>query len=262
MIPIGAHVNTADPIAEAAARRADLVQVFLSNPQSWKAPNPRTDVDELLASGLPIYVHAPYIMNLASPNNRVRIPSRKTLAQTVEVAAAIGAKGVVVHGGHVGEDEEPAAGFLRWRKALESFEVAVPILVENTAGGGNAVVRELANYGALWEALDGFPVGVCLDTCHAWAAGEDLDGAVDLLVGLVGGIDLVHCNDSRDPFGSRRDRHANLGQGHIPPELIVGAVRAAGAPVVVETPGDAAAQAADIAWLRERLGTSAGPQAT
>jgi deoxyribonuclease-4 len=250
---IGAHVNPRHPLDEAAERGADAVQVFLSNPQSWKAPIPREDAAELLASDVAIYVHAPYLMNLASPNNRVRIPSRKTLAQTVEAAAAVGARGVIVHGGSVGDDEDVAVGFERWRKALESFDLSVPILVENTAGSGNSVMQDLNHYGPLWDEIGGFDVGVCLDTCHTWASGADLSTAVDLITGLVGGVALVHCNDSKDEAGSNRDRHENLGSGQIPADLLVGVVRAAGAPAIVETPGDAADHAADIAWLRERL---------
>jgi deoxyribonuclease-4 len=101
---IGAHTGNEEPLAESAARGADLVQLFLSNPQSWKKPAPRADAEELRASGLPIYVHAPYLMNLASPNNRIRIPSRKTLADAADAAASIGAAGLIVHGGHVGDD--------------------------------------------------------------------------------------------------------------------------------------------------------------
>ncbi len=250
---IGAHVGAQDPLGEARSRNADVVQMFISNPQSYKKPVPRDDADELIASGLPIYVHAPYIMNPVSPNNRIRIPSRKTLAQTVEAAEAIGARGVIVHGGHVGDDEDIAVGFERWRKALDTFESSVPVLVENTAGGGHAVVRELDNYGPLWEEIGGYNVGVCLDTCHAWAAGEDLATAVERIVAATGKIDLVHCNDSRDPHDSRRDRHANLGHGEIPEELIVSVVSAANAPVVVETPSDDDGQKRDIAWLRERV---------
>jgi deoxyribonuclease-4 len=250
---IGAHTSPKDPIAEAASRNADLVQIFIANPQSWKKPVPREDAAALKASGLPIYVHAPYIMNPVSPNNRIRIPSRKTMAQIVEASEAIGARGVIVHGGHVGDDEDIAVGFERWRKALETFESPVPVLIENTAGGGHAVARELDNYGALWEEIGDFNVGVCLDTCHAWAAGEDLATAVERVRAATGKIDLVHCNDSRDPHDSRRDRHANLGKGMIPEELIVGVVKAADAPVVVETPNDDDGQKNDIAWLRERV---------
>lgn len=250
---IGAHVPAADPLAEAEARSAEIVQIFVSNPQSWKKPVPRADAEELRDSDVDIYVHAPYVLNLASPNNRVRIPSRTMLAQTVEAAALIGATGVIVHGGSVGADEDVDVGFERWFKALDSFDVAVPVLVENTAGSGNTVMQNLDNYGPLWAAIGDFNVGVCLDTCHAWAAGADLTEAVERITQYTGGIALVHGNDSRDPFDSHRDRHANLGNGEIPEELLVGVIREADAPVVVETPGEAEDQAADIAWLRERL---------
>ncbi|MGI9608684.1 MAG: TIM barrel protein, partial [Acidimicrobiia bacterium] len=140
------------------------------------------------------------------------------------------------------------------RKLLDTFESPVPLLIENTAGGGNAIARDLDNYGPLWDEIGDYNVGVCLDTCHAWAAGEDLITAVDRLKELTGRLDLVHCNDSRDPHNSRRDRHANLGSGEVPEELLVAVVVAAQVPVVVETPDDDGTQhAADIAWLRERV---------
>ena len=98
---IGSHISPQDPLATAAAENADVVQIFLGNPQSWKAPTPREDAAELKAAALPIYVHAPYLINVASANNRVRIPSRKILQQTCDAAAQIGAAAVIVHGGHV-----------------------------------------------------------------------------------------------------------------------------------------------------------------
>lgn len=250
---IGAHVSPQKPIEEANARGAGAVQIFLSNPQQWKAPLPRDDAEELKASDIEIYVHAPYLMNLASPNNRVRIPSRKTLSSTVEAASAIGARGVIVHGGSVGEDEDVAIGYERWRKALDSFEVTVPILVENTAGSGNSVMHDLEHYGPLWDEIGSFDVGVCLDTCHTWASGADMGSAVDLVIGLTGGVALVHCNDSKDEAGSNRDRHENLGEGQIPEDVLIGVVRDAKAPVILETPGDTDNHIADMAWLRSRL---------
>jgi deoxyribonuclease-4 len=105
----------------------------------------------------------------------------------------------------------------------------------------------------LWDAVGEFGVGFCLDTCHAFAAGEDLVDVVDRAKAITGRIDLVHLNDSRDGFGSARDRHANIGQGTIAPEVLAAVCSAAGAPVVVETPAEG--QAADIAFLRERLGS-------
>lgn len=250
---LGAHVSSKHPLKEAAVRSADAVQIFMSSPQQWKAPIPRDDADDLMAAPIDFYVHSPYLVNLASPNNKVRIPSRKILAQTVAAAASIGAKGVVVHGGSVGADEDVSVGFERWRKAMDSFEVTVPVLVENTAGKGNTVMQDLNNYGPLWEAIGDYNVGVCLDTCHTWAAGADMETAVELVAGFTGGIALVHANDSRDEAGSHRDRHANFGEGLIPGDLLLGMIRAADAPVIVETPGDAERQTPDITYLRTHL---------
>ncbi|MFL6076107.1 MAG: deoxyribonuclease IV [Mycobacteriales bacterium] len=250
---MGAHVPPEDPLAEAAARGADLVQFFLGDPQGWQTPEPRPDADLLRAAGVDLYIHAPYRLNVASTNNRIRIPSRKLLEDQARAAGAIGAKGLIVHGGHVLKSDDPAVGYQNWRKTLERTEFDVPLLIENTAGGDNAMARTLESIGRLWEALDGFDVGFVLDTCHAHAAGIDLIDVVDRVKAITGRIDLVHCNDSRDPFGSSRDRHTSLGRGEIDPELLVGVVRAANAPVVVETPGGAAEHAADLAFLRERL---------
>jgi deoxyribonuclease IV len=252
-LAIGAHVGNVDPIAEAASRKADLVQFFASNPQSWKKPQPRSDAESLRTAGFPIYLHAPYLVNVVSPNNRIRIPSRKILADTCTAAEEIGATAVIVHGGHVEEDEEVDAGFARWRKALDTRESVVPLLIENTAGGGNAVARQVEVIERLWAEIGDLGVGFCLDTCHFWSAGEPLETLVERVKAATGRIDLVHCNDSRDPSGSGRDRHTNLGSGQIPPDLLVAVVTAAAAPVVIETPDDAAGQAADIEWLRTRL---------
>ena len=253
VLAIGAHVPPGDPLAEAGARKADCVQIFLSNPQGWKAPTPRADADALNASSVPIYVHAPYIINVASANNRIRIPSRKNLEQTFAGAEAIGAAAVIVHGGHVAEPGDVENGFARWRKCLEQLETTVPLYIENTAGGDHAMSRRIDTIARLWEALDGIDVGFCLDTCHAHAAGEELVDCVDRVLAATGRIDLVQLNDSKDDAGSGRDRHENLGKGKIKPELLVEVVRAAGAPVICETPGEAADHAADIAWIRERI---------
>ncbi len=253
MITLGAHVPSADPLAEAEARGVGAVQLFLGNPQSWKKPPPRTDASELRGSGIDIYVHAPYLVNVVNRNNRVRIPSRKILANTVEGAEQIGAAGVIVHGGHVTKDERVDNGFPRWRKALETLETDIPILIENTASGDNAQARRLDHLARLWDVIGDLGPGFCLDTCHAWAGGEPLEGLVERVLEATGRIDLVHLNDSRDRFDARRDRHANLGRGHIPGQLLVEVVKEAGAPLIIETPGDAEQHRADLAWLQDRL---------
>ncbi len=251
---IGAHVPSATPLEDAAARGADVVQIFLSNPQSWKPPNPREDAVALTESAIGIYVHAPYLINVVSPNNRVRIPSRTSLQATCDAASAIGARAVIVHGGHLTDDTEPLGeGLTRWRKALESIESTVPILIENTAGGDRAMARRFDILEQLWGEIGDLGPGFCLDTCHAWAGGEPLDEIVERTVAITGAIDLIHFNDSRDEFDSHRDRHANLGEGLIPVDQLIAVLRSAPAPVVVETPGGAEEQGDDIAWLRAHL---------
>ncbi len=253
MTKVGAHTPNADPLGEAAVREADLVQIFLSNPQSWKKPLPRDDAPELRSSPVDIYVHAPYLINVCSENNRVRIPSRKILQDTCDAAAEVGAVAVVVHGGHVTGDDPQEEGLVRWRKALQTLDTEVKVLIENTAGGDKALARRVDWIRRLWENIGEFDIGFVLDTCHAWAGGEPFDELVENLVAATGGIDLVHANDSKDGFDSRRDRHTNLGTGKIPPGDLARVIREAGAPVVVETPGGAEAQAADIAWVRAVL---------
>jgi deoxyribonuclease-4 len=252
---IGAHVDPADPLGAALARGADAVQFFLTDPQGYKSPKPRADAEALRASEVDIYIHAPYIVNVASPNNRIRIPSRKLLMAHARAAAEVGAKGLIVHGGHVGDGADLALGFDNWRKAFEYAEkdggLPLPILIENTAGGDNAIARRFDNLARLWEAVGPFGAGFCLDTCHAYAGGEDLVGIVDRVKSITGRIDLIHANDSKGEFDSGQDRHDNLGNGKIDPDLVVAAIRAAGAPAVVETPGGVDGQAADIVLLRK-----------
>lgn len=250
---VGAHTPSGRPLDEAAARNADLVQVFLSNPQGWKRPDPRPDAEELRAATLPIYVHAPYLINVCADNNRVRIPSRKILQETCDAASDIGAVAVVVHGGHVTGDGPQEEGLTRWRKALEALDTTIQVLIENTAGGEKAVARRVDWVERLWEEVGGFGVGYVLDTCHAWAGGEPFDELVERTLAATGRIDLVHANDSKDPFDSRRDRHEQLGAGQIPANDLARVIAAANAPVVVETPGGAAEQAADISWVRAIL---------
>jgi deoxyribonuclease-4 len=258
---IGAHVDSADPLAEAAARSAEVVQFFLADPQGWKKPKPHPEGAALRAAAeageVELFVHAPYVLNVASTNNRIRIPSRSLLTAHAEAAASIGATGLIVHGGHVTKSDDPDVGFDNWRKlfaqAAEKGGFPVRILIENTAGGDCAIARRFDRLARLWDAIGEYDPGFCLDTCHAHAGGEELLGIVDRVKAITGRIDLVHANDSRDGFDSGADRHANFGTGQIDPELILAVVAAAGAPVVCETPGGAGEQSSDIAFLRDHL---------
>ncbi len=253
---VGAHVAPERPLAEGEAIGADCVQIFLSDPQGWKKPPPREDAAELKKSPVPLYVHAPYLINVCSPRNNVRYGSRKILQQTCDAAAEVGAAAVIVHAGHA--DDDIGEGVGRWLRTLEMLTSDVPVYIENTAGGDNAVARRFDALARLWEAVSkadaNAEIGFCLDTCHAHAAGEDLSDAVERVLKIVGKIDLLHANDSRDPPGTGADRHANLGKGEIGADVLREMIKAAGPPVVVETPGGAKEMRADIAFVREALG--------
>jgi deoxyribonuclease-4 len=248
---IGAHIGKGtdpDGLGLAAKERdADVVQLFLGDPQSWKAPT----ITEV-SLDIPFFVHSPYVVNVASANNKIRIPSRKILDQHAKAAAGLGAQGLIVHGGHITANDAPTLGLENWVKTFERMERPLPVLIENTAGGDHALARRLDAIARLWDAVGHFDnVGFCLDTCHAFAGGEELVGIVDRVLAITGRIDLVHCNNSRDSFDSGADRHANLESGTIDADVLVAVVQAAGCPVVVETPSEG--QADDIALLKSKL---------
>jgi deoxyribonuclease IV len=254
-LAVGAHIDGDRPLEAAKALGADCVQLFLSDPQGWEKPPPRADADQLRSSALPIYVHAPYLINVCSPKSNIRYGSRKILQQTCDAAADVSATAVIVHPGHAEDGVEAGVG--RWDRTLQMLNAEVPVYLENTAGGDNAVARRFDALALLWEAVSAsdtdVPIGFCFDTCHAHAAGEDLDTAIDRVKAIVGTIDLVHANDSRDPPGTGADRHANLGSGTIDPDVLRAMIGAAGAPVVCETPGGLDDMRADLAFVREAL---------
>src|SRR6201999_642877 len=235
MMRIGGHFHSDHPLDAAVASGAKVAQFFLGDPQGWKGPvipggDPGALRDAYAAADVDVYIHAPYVINVASANNRIRIPSRKLLGQHLKAAAAIGARGLIVHGGHVTADGDPAAGGANWVKAVQQLERPLPLLIENTAGGAGAMARSLDAIARLWDGISeaaaadaGGPgeVGFCLDTCHANSAGIELADAVDRVKAVTGRIDLVHCNNSRDEFGSGADRHANFEAGTIDPQALL-----------------------------------------
>ena len=265
---LGAAVDDPDPIAAALARGADAIQFFLGDPQSWKNPEcaypegPAALRSAAEAAGVRLYIHAPYVINVATTNNKIRIPSRALLKKTAELAGECGAAGVIVHGGHVQEGDDPSTGFANWGKALTQLESPVPVLIENTAGGGRAIARRLDSISRLFEVAATYNAGFCLDTCHAHAGGLNMATLVSDILTATGRIDLIHANGSRDEANSGRDRHANFAPelsalNQLDGAMIVEIIRQANSPAVVETPGDEFAQAADIAFLRAKLEASA-----
>jgi deoxyribonuclease-4 len=253
---VGAHVAPDQPLKIAESLGADCVQIFLSDPQSFKKPPPRKDADELRASKIAVYIHAPYLINVCSPKNNIRFGSRKILQETCDAATAVGAAAVIVHGGHA--DDDVNEGFGRWVRTLEILKSEVPVFIENTPGGKNAVAKRFDDLARLWEAIGkkppSYPIGVCFDTCHAHAAGEELGDAVERVIAVTGKIDLVHANDSKDEAGRGRDRHTNLGQGNIDPDTLRHMIKVAEAPVICETPGSMEDLEADLAFVRAAIG--------
>lgn len=253
-VHVGARHDDADPLGEASASGADAVQLFLADPQDWKQPRPHPRAEQIRGTELTVFVHAPYTINVASTNNRIRIPSRKLLAAHAAMAADLGAAGLIVHGGHVSSVEEETAGIDNWRKTFarqaDVGGFALPVLIENTAGGNHAMARRLDAIARLWDAVGEFGAGFTLDTCHAWAGGLDLATVVDDVRAITGRIDLVHFNNSRDEVDSGRDRHAGLLDGTIETGVLAGVARAAGAPLVLETPGAVPERSAGITALR------------
>jgi deoxyribonuclease-4 len=251
---------------------AEAIQVFASNPRGWAQPRPTPAADAAFATRcadarIPVFVHAPYLVNLASPTPVTRERSAGAVRHSLERAARLGARGVVIHAGAAVDAAHRDAGLAALRELtmpiLDSLGDDDPVLlVEPTAGGGQPIAATIEDLEPLFDRLDTHPrLGVCLDTCHAFAAGHDLSRpggvrqALNALVRAVGRgrLGLVHANDSKDPLGSKRDRHASIGTGAIGEEPFAELFRhpaTRGVPVVIETPGDIAAHQRDIARLK------------
>ncbi|SCL16178.1 Endonuclease IV [Micromonospora nigra] len=277
--PVGAHTPTGGGLARAAlpyldAAGAEVVQVYVSNSRGWALPegDPAQDAlfrDGCAHRGLPVFVHASLLVNVGSPTAATVERSVATLAHALRRGAAIGARGVVFHAGSSVDAGHAEAAVRQVRETLlpllDSAAAAggPMLLVEPSAGGGRSLASRVEQLGPYLDAVDRHPwLGVCFDTCHAWAAGHDLaaeggmTATLDTLVATVGAdrLRLVHANDSKDLCGSTRDRHENVGKGFIGEPAfaeLMAHPATAGVPVVVETPTERhEGHAADIATLR------------
>lgn len=279
---IGAHVPTAGGLARTALPYADrvgaeCVQVFVSNPRGWAISAGDPDQDEAFVTGcqqrqLAVYVHASLLVNLGSPTPATVTRSVASLGHALTRGAAIGARAVVFHAGSAVSADHHQVALRQMATALRPLlDVSASgggprLLVEPSAGGGRPLAATVQALGPYLEAVDGHPwLGVCLDTCHAWAAGHDvatpggMTATVDALVAAVGAerFALVHANDSKDGQGSLRDRHEAVGEGQIGmggfAELLAHPATS-DVPFIVETPSpaDGSGHARDIAALRKQ----------
>jgi deoxyribonuclease IV len=258
---IGAHVSSAGGLDRAVERGeqcgAEAIQVFNQSPRAWR-PTKYTEDDfaafrARLAESLvdSIYIHAVYLINVASDDPEVRRKSLQSLTHALSVGDAIGAGGVIVHPGS-GKGQRPDAAFKlvgeAFREALARTE-RCPLLFENTAGAGFTIGRTFEELAKVIEVSgNGERLGVCLDSCHLHASGYEVrerkafKAVVDQFDDVVGigRLGALHMNDSMTPFGSNRDRHANLGAGELGADglrVFLGEKRFRGLPVLLEVPG-------------------------
>lgn len=285
MALLGAHVSTSGGVANAFANAADVqcdaLQIFVKNANRWAAkPLTVAEREKYRAAGAthgnpPVLAHASYLINLSATNPETLRKSRVALQDELERCAELGVTGLVVHpGAHLGEGVgvglEAAARSLDLvlaELAQQNPDNAIPILLENTAGQGTTLGRRLGELGRIIALSDHSKrLGVCLDTCHAFAGGYALQTEVGLAEFLgdaaaqfgLARIGCFHLNDSRYPLGARRDRHANLGEGEIGLETFVrlaADARFAEMPMLLETPvgDDGEGHARDLVNLRAAL---------
>jgi deoxyribonuclease-4 len=258
---IGGHVSSAGGLVRAIERAEEMgcetMQIFNQSPRTWR-PTAYSDADfedfrERFASSPveSVFIHAVYLINVASDDAAVRRKSLKSLTHALTVGDAIGADGVVVHPG----SGRGATANKTMKLIGDAFARALSVsercrlLLENTAGAGGTVGRgvdELAE--AVERAGDGERLGVCLDSCHLLASGHDVRDPVALSqvvdecerkLGLER-LRCLHLNDSLTALGSNRDRHANLGDGELGEDgirVFLREPRFRGLPVVLEVPG-------------------------
>lgn len=276
-IPIGSHVPSSGGLAKGAFTYgeqigAETVQVFVGNPRGWAlaAGDPQQDkaFRELCEKHeVPAYIHTPYLVNLGSPTATTYERSVASIRHNLLRGRAIGALGVVVHTGSCVTDGSYDQALRQVREGLlpvldELVDGDPYLLLEPTAGQGRSLCAGIEELPPYLEALDAHPrVGICLDTCHVFAAGAALDepggtvATLDRLIELVGPgrLRLVHGNDAKDGRGSFRDRHERIGKGAIGLDAFAALVRhpaVDGVPVILETPGGKDAYAEDIALLK------------
>ena len=275
---LGAHVPTSGGMAKrsieyATTIKAEAIQVFASNPRGWAMPTPNPEADALFrerAAALDIetYVHAPFLINLGSPNEGTYKNSLASTEYSLKRGREIGALGVVIHTGSAVDENHVDNAWQQIKVGmmpiLERLNENDPwLLLEPTAGQGQSLVRKLTDLKNYFDALEWHPkVGVCLDTCHVFAAGHDIKSksgmtkTLDLLVEVVGEnrLQLIHANDSMDVLGSLKDRHQNLGEGEIgtkPFEELISHPAVANAPLILETPGEEPEHGGEVALLRK-----------
>jgi deoxyribonuclease-4 len=257
---IGAHVSAAGGLDQALVRMqeigAEAAQIFVQSPRTWRPTNHKPETIERFKSErarleAPVFAHALYLVNLASPKEDLYCKSVETMCTTMDVACQVEADGVIFHvSSHQGSGFESAVERVvaAMEEILEHANERTWLLMENSAGAGGTIGRSLEELAVLYERLDRHErLGVCLDSCHLFVSGWDVSdsGELDRLVAELDrqiGLErlrALHVNDAKAPLGSNRDRHENIGEGTIGEKLGVFLSHPAFAnlPALLETPG-------------------------
>ena len=271
---IGTHMSVAKGIAAAAENtvkmQADTMQIFSRNPRGsgyrdYEAKEVERFQKIRRRSGLgPILAHAPYTMNLASDKDKVYEFACMVLREDVARMDRLGIENLVFHpGSHTGIGvEKGIVNIVRGLDQAITGEEKITVLLETMSGKGTEIGERFEELRAIRDgAAHPERIGICLDTCHVFAAGydivHDLDGVLqefDEILGLEL-LKAVHLNDSMMPFGSRKDRHAVTGEGEIGMEALMQIVahpRLRHLPFYLETPLDDAGHKAEIARIRQK----------
>lgn len=258
---MGIHMSQKGGFVRNVRRAAEIgcetLQVFIGNPTSWRAPQMETaEIDKrrrvLEECGIdPLVVHTAYLINLSAKNEEFHAKSIRLLRQTMHNAYLLGSSYVVLHvGSHGGRGYQEGMDLfiLTLKEEIEHWPPGVELLLENTAGAGTSLGGTFISIGRILHSLgEEAPVGVCLDTAHAWAAGYDFsapEGLAKTMAELSEHVGMekvkaIHFNDSSSPRGSYRDRHAHLGEGTIGDEGLQAFINypwPEKMPVILETP--------------------------
>lgn len=238
---IGVHLSKSGLDHQISLTKAEVVQIFISNPRGYQHPS--RDAMKSIKCDTPIYIHLPYLVNFASAKESVRTLSKELLIATDKICDSR-VLGIVIHGGQGGKDATIEEAIERWIDSLSGVKLNTPLLIENTAGGNAAPGRSSDDLIKLITKLkrEDNKIGICYDTCHAFASGsENFLEEIEKIKLKLGKLDLIHLNNSKDPINSSRDRHELLSEGEIDIKEINSLVKYAKKEfidLILETPGD------------------------
>ncbi len=258
---MGCHVSASGGLLSAVSRAQELgvntIQLFGASPVQWRAALPNAEEAVLFqkkcaqAGITHVFLHAPYLINITSPKEALRNSSKQLLSRHTEIAEAIGAQGVIFHVGSRGDMDKKESIHIVI-KTIQDILDAIPhgiLIMENTAGAGNLVGDTLEELSEIYTGVHNKRFGICIDTAHAFASGmissyekKDIDKFVSLFESTIG-LDAwwaIHLNDSKVSAGSKKDRHENIGEGHIGKEGLQNFImhkKIQHIPLILEVPG-------------------------